>query len=174
MEDHEINGKSRGAGYVRVTSRVDSRDVYGKRVVGPYLFLGALEQSADWSGWECCMAYAMPIAAPELPIPVESDYERQAVLSLPQLVRDLRSETKLEEALGGVVGVELQKPLFDIWVRGGDCLPDVLLTVARPGGPAPVSPAVPSTTATRCATSSRSWGSTTRNTRRRRKRPTAG
>ena len=59
------------------------------------------------------MAYAMPIAAPELPIPVESDYERQAVLSLPQLVRDLRSDTKLEEALGGVVGVELQKPLFE-------------------------------------------------------------
>ena len=34
------------------------------------------------------MAYAQPIAALELPIPVESDYERQAVLSLAQLVRD--------------------------------------------------------------------------------------
>ena len=81
VEDHEINGKTRGAGHVRVTSRVVSPEVYDNRVVGPYLFLGALEQSADRSGWECCMAYAMPIAAPELPIPVESDYERQAVLS---------------------------------------------------------------------------------------------
>ena len=143
VEDHEINGKSRGAGHVRVTSRVDSPDVYDNRVVGPYLFLGALEQSADRSGWECCMACAMPIAAPELPIPVESDYERQAVLSLPQLVRDLRSDTKLEEALGGVVGVELQKPLFETRVREGLCRPDVLLTVTRPGGPAPRVPGGP-------------------------------
>ena len=143
VEDHEINGKSRGAGHVRVTSRVVSPLVYGNRVVGPYLFLGALEQSADRSGWECCMACAMPIAAPELPIPVDSDYERQAVLSLPQLVRDLRSDTKLEESLGGVVGVELQKPLFDIWVREGDCRPDGLLTVTRPGGPAPRVPGGP-------------------------------
>ena len=143
VEDHEINGKSRGAGHVRVTSRVASPLVYDKRVVGPYLFLGALEQSADRSGWECCMAYAMPIAAPELPIPVESDYERQAVLSLPQLVRDLRSDTKLEEALGGVVGVELQKPLFETRVREGLCRPDVLLTVTRPGGPAPRVPDEP-------------------------------
>ena len=143
VEDHEINGKSRGAGHVRVTSRVASPEVYDNRVVGPYLFLGALEQSADRSGWECCMAYAMPIAAPELPIPVESDYERQAVLSLPQLVRDLRSDTKLEEALGGVVGVELQKPLFETRVREGLCRPDVLLTVARPGGPAPRVPDEP-------------------------------
>ena len=143
VEDHEINGKTRGAGHVRVTSRVVSPEVYDNRVVGPYLFLGALEQSADRSGWECCMAYAMPIAAPELPIPVESDYERQAVLSLPQLVRDLRSDTKLEEALGGVVGVELQKPLFETRVREGLCRPDVLLTVTRPSGPAPRVPGGP-------------------------------
>ena len=147
VEDREINSKNRGAGHVSVNSRedspVDSPDVYGNRVVGPYLFLGALEQSADRSEWKCCMAYAQPIAAPELPIPVESDYERQAVLSLPQLVRDLRSDTKLEEALGGVVGVELQKPLFDIWVRGGHCRPDGILTVTRPGGPGPRVPGGP-------------------------------
>ena len=140
VEDHEINGKTRGAGHVKVTSPVVSPVVYDTKVEGPYLFLGALEQSADRSRWECCMAYAQPIAAPELPIPVESEYERQAVLSLPQLVRDLRSDTKLEEALGGVVGVELQKPLFEIGVREGTCLPDVLLTVTRPGGPAPRVP----------------------------------
>lgn len=140
VEDHEINGKTRDAGHVRVTSRVVSPRVYDNRVVGPYLFLGALEQSADRSGWECCMAYAQPIAAPGLPIPVESDYERQAVLSLPQLVRDLRSDTELEGALGGVIGVELQKPLFEIGVRDGTCLPDVLLTVTRPGGPVPRIP----------------------------------
>ncbi len=137
VEDHEINGKTRDAGHVRVTSRVGSSPVYDNRVVGPYLFLGALEQSEDRSGWECCMAYAHPIAALELPIPVDSDYERQALLSLPQLVRDLQCDTKLEKALGGVVGVELQKPLFEIRVREGPCRPDVLLTVTRPGGPVP-------------------------------------
>ena len=80
------------------------------------------------------MAYAEPIAAPELPIPVESDYERQALLSLPRLVEDLRRSKELREALGGVVRVELQKPLFPIRVRDGRCHPDVLLTVSRPGG----------------------------------------
>ncbi len=143
VEDHEINGKTRDAGHVRVTSRVGSSPVYDDRVVGPYLFLGALEQSEDRSGWECCMAYAHPIAALELPIPVDSDYERQALLSLPQLVRDLQSDTKLEEALGGVVGVALQKPLFEIGVREGRCRPDVLLTVTRPGGPVPRVPGDP-------------------------------
>ena len=148
--------------------------IHDRRVEGPYLFLGVVAQSVDGPGWECRMAYAQPIASPQLPIPVESDYERQALLSLAQLVRDLRSDKELQEALGGVGGVELQKPLFPIRVHEGLCLPDVLLTVTRPGGPVPVSPTIPSTTATRCATSSRSWGSTTRNTRSRRKRPTAG
>ena len=83
---------------------------------------------------ECRMAYAQPIAALELPIPVESGYERQALLSLPRLVRDLRSDGALREALGGAVEVELQKPLFPVRVREGLCLPDVLLTVTRPGG----------------------------------------
>ena len=143
VEGHDINGKTRGAGHVEVTSPVVSPVVYDKRVEGPYLFLGALEQSADGSRWECIMAYAQPIAAPELPIPVESDYERQALLSLAQLVRDLRSDKELQEALGGAVGVELQKPLFPIRVHEGLCLPDVLLTVTRPGGPAPRVPDSP-------------------------------
>ena len=137
VKGHDINGENRDAGHVTVTSPVASEFIYGKIVEGPYLFLGALEQCEDGPGWECCMAWAQPIASLELPIPVESDYERQAILSLPQLVRDLQSDTELEEALGGVVGIELQKPLFEIGVREGPCRPDVLLTVTRPGGPAP-------------------------------------
>lgn len=144
VEAHDINGKTRGAGHVKVTSPVVSPVVYDRRVEGPYLFLGALEKSADGSGWECRMAYAQPIASLQLPIPVESEYERRAVLSLAQLVRDLRSDTRLEEALGGVVGVELQKPLFPSRVHEGLCLPDVRLTVTRPGSPAPRVPDGPS------------------------------
>ena len=71
---------------------------------------------------------------PDLPIPVESGYECQALLSLPQLVRDLRNDGELCEALGGAVGVELQKPLFPVRVREGLCLPDIMLTVTRPSG----------------------------------------
>ena len=114
--------------------------IHDRRVEGPYLFLGVVAQSVDGPGWECRMAYAQPIASPQLPIPVESDYERQALLSLAQLVRDLRSDKELQEALGGVGGVELQKPLFPIRVHEGLCLPDVLLTVTRPGGPVPRVP----------------------------------
>ena len=134
VEGHEIDGKTGGAGHVRVTSPVVSPNIHNRRVAGPYLFLGALAQSAGRHGWECRMACAHPIAAPELPIPVESDYERQALLSLPQLVEDLRRGKELQEALGGVVRVELQKPLFPIRVRDGRCRPDVLLTVSGPGG----------------------------------------
>ena len=143
VEGHDVNGENRDAGHVWVTSPVTSEFAYGKMVEGPYLFLGALEQCEDGSGWECCMAWAQPIADLELPIPVDSGYERQVMLSLPQLVRDLQSDTELEEALGGVVGIELQKPLFETGVREGSCRPDVLLTFTRPGGPAPRVPGRP-------------------------------
>ena len=135
VEGHDINGRTRGAGHVRVTSPVVSRIIHDKMVEGPYLFLGVVALSTDDDpGWECRMAYAQPIASPQLPIPVDSDYERQAILSLARLVRDLRSDTKLEEALDGIVGFDLQKPLFPTRVHEGHCLPDVLLTVTRPGG----------------------------------------
>ena len=39
----------------------------------------------------------------------------------------------MRDALGGAVRVELEKPLAAIEVTGGACLPDFLLTVARPG-----------------------------------------
>ncbi len=134
VEGHDINGNTTDAGHVRVTSPVVSRLIHNKMVEGPYLFLGALAQPADMQGWECRMAYAEPIAAPALPIPVDSDYERQALLSLPRLVEDLRRGKELQEALGGVVRVELEKPLFPIRVRDGRCHPDGLLTVSHPGG----------------------------------------
>ena len=69
-----------------------------------------------------------------MPIPVESDYERQALRSLPRLVRSLGNDSELREALGGAVRAELARPLFPFPVAGGDCLPDAVLTVTRPGG----------------------------------------
>ena len=57
------------------------------------------------------MAYAQPIAALELPIPVESDYERQAVLSLAQLVRDPTPLLSLLGEAGAAAGVLIGAPI---------------------------------------------------------------
>ena len=130
----EINRENRKAGYVRVSSEVVGPEVFGNRVSGPYLFLGVVARSDDRKTWECREAYAQPIVAPECPIPVDSDYERRALQSLPQLVRDLRDDRELIAALGGGVRAELEKPLFPFEVFGGPCLPDVLVTVTRPRG----------------------------------------
>ena len=136
VDGHDINGRTRDAGHVRVTSPVASKFIHGEIVEGPYLFLGALEQSEDGPGWQCCMAWAQPIADLELPIPVDSGYERLFMLSLAGRVRGLQSDTELEEALGGFAEFELQRPLFPEGVHGRSCEPDALLTVTRPGGPA--------------------------------------
>ena len=69
-----------------------------------------------------------------MPDPGRLGYERSALGSLPHLVRDLREDRGLLEALGGTVRIELQKPLFQFNAAGSRCLPDVLVTVTRPGG----------------------------------------
>ena len=102
-------------------------------VVGPYLFLGAVERSGDGRRWECTKACAQPIVATDCPIPVDSHYERRALGSLRALVRNLTKSGKLKKALGGAVRVELEKPLTRTEVAGGPCLPDFLITVTRPG-----------------------------------------
>jgi len=134
VDDREIRWTGPQPGHLGVSSRVTSPMVFPHRVIGPYLFLGVVAPSGDPPGWKCRAAYAQPIAAPELPIPVESDYERQALRSLPRLVRDLGNDAELREALGGAVRVELARPLFPFPVSGGECLPDAVLTVTRPGG----------------------------------------
>lgn len=134
VSEYEINPANRSEGHIRVTSPVVFPIVYRRRVSGPYLFLGVVARSDDGGGWECRMAYAQPIVGPDCPIPVESGYERSALVSLPHLVGDLRGDRGLLEALGGAVRIELQKPLFQFDVAGGRCLPDVLVTVTRPGG----------------------------------------
>ena len=78
-------------------------------------------------------------------------------------MKGLETDPGLRGALGGTVRVALEKPLAAIDVAGGPCLPDFLLTVARPGaydhlpgGPGTGAPSRPvSTRATGRATSSR-------------------
>ena len=134
VSEYEINSANPSQGHIRVTSPVVFPSVYRRRVSGPYLFLGVVARSDDGGRWECRLAYAQPIVDPKCPIPVDSGYERSALDSLPHLVRDLRDDRGLLEALGGTVRVELQKPLFEFNVAGSRCLPDILVTVTRPGG----------------------------------------
>ena len=134
VSEYEINAENPSQGHVRVASPVVFLSVYRRRVSGPYLFLGVVARPDDGGRWECCQAYVQPIVDPKCPIPVDSGYERTALESLPHLVRDLRDDVGLQEALGGTVRIELQKPLFQFDVAGSRCLPDVLVTVTRPGG----------------------------------------
>ena len=133
VSEFEINAANPSQGHIRVTSPVVFPSVYRRRVSGPYLFLGVVARPDDGGRWECRQAYAQPIVDPKCPIPVDSGYERTALESLPHLVRDLRDDRGLLEALGGTLRIELQKPLFQFDVAGSRCLPDVLVTVTRPG-----------------------------------------
>lgn len=131
LAEHEIE---RGrAGHVRVRRPIAFPRLPSLEPVrGPWLFLGAVARAAAGQAWECLAACAWPIVGTDCPIPVDSHYERRALGSLRRLVRGLETDPALGAALGGTVRVELEKPLAAIEVTGGPCLPDFLLTVARP------------------------------------------
>ena len=176
VEGRDVNGKSRGAGHVRVTSRVDlSGSSTTTRVVGPYLFLGALEQSADRSRMGVLHGLCT-CPSPRRNCRSRSSRTTSARRCCPfhswsgtcGATRSSRrrsagssgSSSRSRSSRQGCAKVSVGRTSFS---------PSPARAV-RP----PVSPAAPSTTATRCATSSRSWGSATRNTGGKRKRPTAG
>lgn len=129
--EFEVNGRNTQLGYVKVHTPVVRPIIGDNPVSGPYLFLGVVERS-NGTRWECTKACAHPIVAAKCPIPVDSHYERRALASLRSLVRNLERSGKLKKALGGVVRVELEKPLTRTEVAGGSCLPDFLITVTRP------------------------------------------
>ena len=132
LDDREIE---RGrAGHVGVKTPIACPRLPSlEPVSGPWLFLGAVGRTATGESWECLAACAWPIVGTGCPIPVDSHYERRALGSLRRLVDGLEADPGLRDALGGAVRVGLEKPLAAIEVTGGGCLPDFLLTVARPG-----------------------------------------
>jgi hypothetical protein len=132
IDEHQINPDHKDAGYVRVTSTVATPLFQGKRVSGPYIFLGALQRTLDGSAWECSMACALPILSQDRPNPVNSDYERTLVLALPKLVDRLQNNPELREILGGTVSAKFYNPMDDIEVRGGPCRPNAILTITHP------------------------------------------
>ena len=123
-----------GAGHVRVKTPIACPRLPDLRPVrGPWLFLGAVGRDEKAETRECIAACAWPIVGLDCPIPVDSHYERRATGSLRRLVHGLETDEALDEALGGPVRVGLEKPLAAVEVTGGLCLPDFLITVARPG-----------------------------------------
>ena len=140
-----INPRHPEAGRVEVHSRVPRPVVGRSPVKGPFLFLGIVARGEGGGAWACRAACVQPILSPEVPMPVDSGYERRALAALRGAAADLARNAALTDALGGAVRVELEKPLFPFIVRGGPCLPDALLTVTRPGGRGhmPAGPAAP-------------------------------
>ena len=101
---------------------------------GPSCSSAIVARGEGDGSWACRAACVHPIVSEEVPMPVDSGYERRALAALRCAASDLARDTALSAALGGAVRVELEKPLFPFIVRGGPCLPDALLTVTRPGG----------------------------------------
>ena len=133
MDATGINRAHPRLGQVEVRSGVSGPAVGRNRVAGPWLFLGLVARSEDRREWECLRACAQPIVSTLCPVPVDSHNERRALGTLRRLVQGLESDPGLREALGGAIRAEIEKPLFRFETAGGHCLPDFLLTVARPG-----------------------------------------
>ena len=134
IEGSEVNRAHPALGHVRTLADVAFPTVMGRRVEGPWLFLGEVGRSPETGRWECLEACARPIASARCPVPVDSHNERRALGALRSLIWSLENNAKLGEALGGAVRIDLEKPLFDIDTVGGPCRPDFILTVIRPGG----------------------------------------
>ena len=108
---------------VEVLSGLGRPIVHRKPVERPYLFIGAVGRTRG-GGYECIEGYAQPVYWKDLPVPVDSSYERQAL-------RTLRSTLGILDREFPDVGFELEKPLFDIDTPDGPCLPDFLIRARR-------------------------------------------
>ena len=129
----EVSGREvdpGGEGHVEAPGRVVCPSIGRRPVIGPYLFLGAVDRSTG--RWACVDACARPIAALDCPVPVDSDYERQALGALRRLVETLAGNPELAALLGGPLRIELERPLALIETTAGTCQPDFLLSVVRP------------------------------------------
>ena len=137
IDGGEVNRSHPALGHVRVLGDVAFLSVMGRRVEGPWLFMGEVGRSPNTGRWQCLEACARPIASARCPVPVDSHNERRALGALRSAIRSLENDAELGEALGGAVCIDLEKPLFDLHTVGGPCRPDFILTAVRPGsGPA--------------------------------------
>ena len=108
---------------VEVLSGVGRPIILSKPVERPYLFIGAVGRTRS-GGYECIQGYAQPVYWKDLPVPVDSNYERQAL-------RTLRRTLGILDERFPDTEFELERPLFDIDTPDGPCLPDFLIRARR-------------------------------------------
>ena len=113
-------------GELEVVSRIKRPTIGGRAVSGPYLFFGVVALTTRRRGYECVRGWAQPIVSVHRPVPVDSDFERQAFSTLMTTLRILDRE--FPDA-----GFTMEKPVFDIDTEQGPCRPDFLIRAQRNG-----------------------------------------
>ena len=113
-------------GELEVVSRIKRPTIGGRAVSGPYLFFGVVALTTRRRGYECVRAWAQPVASIPRPVPVDSDFERQAFGTLTTTLWMLDREFP-------DTGFMMEKPVFETNTEQGPCLPDFLIRARRRG-----------------------------------------
>ena len=113
-------------GELEVVSRIKRPTIGGHPVSGPYLFFGVVALTTRRRGYECVRGWAQPIVSVHCPVPVDSDFERQAFGTLTTTLRILDREFPDAE-------FTMEKPVFEIGTEQGPCRPDFLIHSRRNG-----------------------------------------
>ena len=113
-------------GELEVVSRIRRPTIGGRAVSGPYLFFGVVALTTRRRGYECVRGWAQPIVSVHRPVPVDSDFERQAFDTLTTTLWILDKEFPDTE-------FEMEKPVFEMDTEQGPCLPDFLIKARRNG-----------------------------------------
>lgn len=116
FQGHDISLPDGGT--LRVATRIQSPSIRGNRISGPFLILVVVGEHAEARGYAPVRAYAQPILSGRLFVPVESDFERQALRVILDCQRDLHRRG-IDLAIG--------KPLFDTLTPDGLCRPDFMI-----------------------------------------------
>ena len=111
---------------LEVVSRIRRPTIGGRPVSGPCLFFGVVALTTRRRGYECVRGWAQPIVSVHRPVPVDSDFERQAFGTLETTLWILSKEFPDTE-------FTMEKPVFDIDTRQGPCRPDFLIRARRGG-----------------------------------------
>ena len=111
---------------LEVVSRIKRPTIGGRAVSGPYLFFGVVALTTRRRGYECVRGWAQPIVSVHRPVPVDSDFERQAFGTLTTTLWMLDGEFRDTE-------FTMEKPVFEIDTEQGPCRPDFLVHARRKG-----------------------------------------
>ncbi len=113
-------------GELEVVTRIKRPTIGGRPVSGPCLFFGVVALTTRRRGYECVRGWAQPIVSVHRPVPVDSDFERQAFDTLTTTLWILDKEFPDAE-------FTMEKPVFEMDTKQGPCRPDFLIKARRKG-----------------------------------------